>query len=89
MHADVNDKMAETEALLQIGELYRKRRRYDEAHDYYQQARKLAEGQREVGTLKRINCIIGVLLGEQRLPEYFRLLKEGAVAPAAGGREQH
>ena len=79
---DVNDKIAETEALLQYGALLKKCKRYDEAHHYYQQARRLAEGEKETATLKRINCIIGVLLGEQRMEEYFNNLLVNAKGSA-------
>jgi len=72
--SDVNDKVAEIEALLQLGALLKKCHRYDEAHGFYQHARELAAGEEEIGTLKRINCIIGVVLGEQQMEDYFNNL---------------
>jgi hypothetical protein len=63
------------EALLQLGDLKRRNRLFDEAYAFYDEARKLAEHQGELGRLKRINCIIGVIVGEERLVDHFRDVK--------------
>lgn len=64
---------------MQLGELRKRAQEYDEAANLYTQAMNLAESQGEVGRLKRISCIIGVIVGEQNLSQYMDALKSRAT----------
>ena len=76
--AELGDKSSEMEALLQLGEITKRGKAYKEAQQFYEDARRLAEHQGELGRLKRINCIIGVCEGELGLDQYFRGLRSRA-----------
>jgi hypothetical protein len=75
---ELNDKSSEMEALMQLGELKKRSQAYDEAASLFSEAMKLAEQQGELGRLKRLSCIIGVVLGEQHLTSFFDGLKMDA-----------
>ena len=49
---------------------------YDDATQYFEQARKIAKDTRERGMLKLVSCSIGVTNGNMRMQQYMAQLSE-------------
>ena len=66
--------------LLQLGHLEKHEGNFEDAIHCYEQANHIAEQQGEIGTLKRINCHIGMARGNLGLNTYMEDLARKAEA---------
>jgi tetratricopeptide (TPR) repeat protein len=70
----LKDFSAEINAWLQLGHLEKHEGNFEEAIHCYEQANQIAEQQGEIGTLKRVNCHIGMARGSLALNKHMEKL---------------
>ena len=70
----LKDFSAEINAWLQLGHLEKHEGNFEEAIHCYEQANHIAEQQGEIGTLKRVNCHIGMARGSLALNKHMEQL---------------
>ena len=78
-YEEIGDKASELDALLQLGQLKKESRLFDEALRYYDEANNLAEDEGDIGYMKRVARLIGVCQGDRRLDENMQKLRQRPV----------
>lgn len=68
---DLENPEAETLACHQLGQMANRYGSYEDATQYFEEARRIAQATGEKGMLKLINCNLGVTLGNMRIKEHI------------------